>query len=197
MSDQVRRELTTTEYVILGLLSSAPQTGYTIIHTLEMADSGWSASSGSIYPALRRLERLGVIQGDIEVTHATRLRKVYAITALGESALDSWLRSVPRVDLSNHDIPLIKFLFAERRLSRAEVLRWLDDYEHCMDAFEGTHRAWHSAQFGVSSVHQQLLLEATMMQWKMQRDWIQLARQRLLAAEPVSESEGEPEALAV
>ena len=193
MSDQIRRELTTTEYVILGLLSTAPQTGYTIIHTLEMTDSGWSASSGSIYPALRRLERLGVIQGDLEVMHTTRLRKVYKITDRGESVLDSWLRSVPRVDLSNHDIPLIKFLFAERRLSRDEVLRWLDDYEHCMDAFEGTHRAWHSAQFGVSSVHQQLLLQATMMQWQMQRDWIQLARQRLL----VSESEGEPEAMAV
>ena len=47
MINEVKRELTTTEYIILGLINSAPQTGYGIIGTLENLTSRWSASAGS------------------------------------------------------------------------------------------------------------------------------------------------------
>jgi len=196
MIDEIKRNLTTMEYVILGLLSAAPQTGYALISTMEMTDGRWSASSGSIYPALKRLERQGVIEGHVEAVYTTRPRKVYRITALGDALLDSWVKTTQGVDLNDREIPLIKFLFAEQRMSRDEVLQWLDNYEQCMDAYEFAHEAWQNAQFTVSSVHQQLLVQATVMEWKMQREWIRVARERLLAEKAAPTTAHLPERLA-
>jgi DNA-binding PadR family transcriptional regulator len=57
------RELTTLEYVVIGLIGYEPQSGYSIVSYFEDRDSSWSASPGSIYPMLKRLEKLGVIDG--------------------------------------------------------------------------------------------------------------------------------------
>src|SRR5512143_1092027 len=91
--DEIKRELTSTEYIILGLINNAPQTGYGIIGTLETVANRWSASSGVIYPALKRLERQGLIAGTVEMVHEARGRKVYQITPDGLDALDGWLRT--------------------------------------------------------------------------------------------------------
>src|SRR5678816_3153215 len=131
-----RRELTTTEFIILGLLSAGPQTGYTTMQTLGDHTAGWSASAGSIYPALRRLERRGLIDGTVETVH-TRTRRTYRITSIGEAMLDTWLRSpfTNEEMLNQREVPLIKFLFAEQRLSRRDILEWLDAYERQMQWF--------------------------------------------------------------
>ncbi len=84
-----KHELTTTEFIILGLLSTGPQTGYTIIQTLGDHANGWRTSAGSIYPALRRLEQRGIIEGTVEAVH-TRLRRTYRITTDGEAVLDAY-----------------------------------------------------------------------------------------------------------
>src|SRR5258708_39344196 len=148
-SEASQRDLTTMEYVILGLLSAAPQSGYTLIHTMEMTESRWRVSSGAIYPALKRLEHRGLIAGEIAPSDNIRQRKVYHVTGGGEAQLNTWV-SITSVDLNDREIPLIKFLFAEQRMSREQVLQWLDSYEQCMNAYEFTHQAWHKSQFTVS-----------------------------------------------
>jgi DNA-binding PadR family transcriptional regulator len=181
MMDELRRELTTMEYVILGLLSREPQTGYAIIQALDNTTQYWRASSGAVYPALRRLEKSGVIQGSVEAIRTMRPRKRYRLTSLGESLLDVWL-TAPLTDeelWDQREIPLIKFLFAEQRLSTIEVLVWLDTYERQLNAYHEIHRYWLTAQLSVSSIHQQLLVQATQMELDKQHDWIRLARQRL------------------
>ena len=185
--DEIRRELTTTEYIILGLINNAPQTGYGIIGTLETIASRWSASSGAIYPALKRLERQGLISGTVEMVHEARGRKVYQITPDGLDALDSWLRTPVDANeiIGERDMALVKFLFAEKRLTREEVLAWLDAYERSAEIYNATHSLWHQAMMSVASVHQQLVEEATQMELNMQRSWIQLARERLGAAAEV------------
>lgn len=183
------RELTTTEFVILGLLSTGPQTGYTIMQTLGNRSGSWSGSAGSIYPALKRLEHQGIIDGTIESVH-TRLRRTYRITPVGEAMLDVWLTSPLTNDeiLNQREIPLIKFLFAEQRLSREDILNWLDSYEKQMQMYSKLHRFWNTAQLSVSSTHQQLLLEATDMELEMQQGWVQRAREHLNAEQPALET---------
>lgn len=181
MTTEMKRELTTTEYIILGLINSAPQTGYGIIGTLENVTSRWSASAGAIYPALKRLERQGLIEGTVEMVHEVRGRKVYRITPAGETLLDNWLRSplAPNDILGERETALIKFLFAEQRLPREEVLAWLDTYEEGAATYDATHSLWQKAMLNVASLHQQLVVEATQMELNMQRSWIQRARERL------------------
>jgi PadR family transcriptional regulator AphA len=179
----LERELTTLEHIVLGLVGEEPQSGYSIISTLETGVHRWSASPGSIYPILKRLEKLGCIEGELEIIYETRPRKMYRLTALGEEILNGWLRApLPWSEvLDGRDIVLIKFLFMEKHLTREEVLAWLDEYERITVEYDAPRRTFHEALISGSSLHQQLIHEVTLMELNMQRTWIQMARRRLQA----------------
>lgn len=181
MNGEMTRELTVLEYTILGLLSTGPQTGYSVIGALEKSAHSTSASSGAVYPALKRLERHGIIEGELEAIYETRPRKVYRLTSIGERLLDEWLRApLSQTEvLEERGIVLSKFLFAEKRLARAEVIEWLNAYEKATDTYDATRRIFFDMTMSVSSPHQQLILEATRMELDMQRAWIKVARRRL------------------
>jgi DNA-binding PadR family transcriptional regulator len=181
MASELERELTTLEHIVLGLIGEGPQSGYSIISTLETGVHRWSASPGSIYPILKRMEKLGCIAGVLEIVHETRPRKMYTLTPLGEELLDAWLRApLPWNEvLDERDVVLIKFLFMEKRLTRAEVLAWLDEYERLTEQYDAPRRMFHEALMSGSSLHQQLIHEVTLMELNMQRTWIQVARRRL------------------
>jgi len=183
MTHDLERELTTLEYIVLGLIGESPQSGYSIISTLEIGIHRWSASPGSIYPILKRLEKLGCIMGELEIVYETRPRKIYRLTSLGEEALDNWLRRTLEWNevLDERDVVLLKFLFMEKRLSKAEVLAWLDMYEELTESYQGPRRTFYAALISESSLHQQLIHEMTIMELNMQRTWIQMARRRLEA----------------
>jgi DNA-binding PadR family transcriptional regulator len=183
MASELERELTTMEHIVLGLVGEEPQSGYSIISTLETGVHRWSASPGSIYPILKRLEKLGCIEGELEIIYETRPRKMYHLTAWGEEILNSWLRApLPWSEvLDGRDIVLIKFLFMEKHLTREEVLAWLDEYERVTVEYDAPRRTFHEALISGSSLHQQLIHEVTLMELNMQRTWIQMARRRLRA----------------
>lgn len=184
MPPDLERDFTPLEYIVLGLISIEPQSGYSIISTLETGVSRWSASPGSIYPILKRLEKQALIEGELEIVYETRPRKMYRLTPSGGSALDDWLRGPLRWSevLEERDIVLIKFLFMEKRLPRADVLAWLDAYESLTDSYDAQQRVFYEVLMTGSSLHQQLIHEITLMELNMQRTWIQLARRRLESA---------------
>ncbi len=69
------------ELAILGLLREQPRHGYELRR--QLADFGfWSVSFGSLYPALRRLERKGLI----EAAGTSGRRKSYEVTEAGRDA---------------------------------------------------------------------------------------------------------------
>ncbi|ODU18732.1 MAG: PadR family transcriptional regulator, partial [Pseudonocardia sp. SCN 72-51] len=81
------------ELAILGLLNEASMHGYELRKQIGLRLGGFRAFSyGSLYPALRRLTRAGLIVEDVdqpvpETTSGTwsrRSRKVYRITAEGK-----------------------------------------------------------------------------------------------------------------
>jgi DNA-binding PadR family transcriptional regulator len=183
MNAKLSRELTTLEYFILGILSIVPQSGYSVIGALESGVHRWSASPGAIYPALKRLEQQEIISGSLEIQHETRPRKIYSLTAFGEDLLDNWLRAPlsSHEVMEEHDIVLLKFLFLEKRMTRAEVLAWLDAYEQSIETYDATRRIVADMFMAISSIHQQLSYEAILMELDMQRRWIGLARARLQA----------------
>ncbi len=184
MGDDRGRDLTTLEYVVLGLISTGPQSGYSIITAFDdEVYRRWSASPGSIYPMLKRLEKRNIITGELEVVHETRPRKMYMLTPTGETLLDEWLEAAPtKFDVTEErDITLLKFLFAEKRLSREDVLVWLDAYELATHEYEYLFRTQRNPESSDWSPHQQLVVEAMIMEINMQRTWIQVARNRLLA----------------
>ena len=86
------------ELAILGLLREAPVHGYELRKQLNVRLGGFRLFSyGSLYPALRRLTRAGLIVEDPEqpepepVSWSRRSRRVYRITAEGKERLDELL----------------------------------------------------------------------------------------------------------
>ena len=79
------------ELALLGLLREAPVHGYELRKQLVLRLGGLRAYSyGSLYPALRRLTRAGLIVEE-SGSAAKRARKVYRITAEGKERFDEML----------------------------------------------------------------------------------------------------------
>jgi DNA-binding PadR family transcriptional regulator len=113
---------TNLEYALLGLLHGQPLSGYDLRKVFATTAMGnYSSSPGAIYPALKRLETRGLIDGEIDDAREMRPRKVFAPSDEGKAVFRDWLQE----DVEAEDV--------ERRL---EVLmlrlafHWiLDDLE--------------------------------------------------------------------
>jgi PadR family transcriptional regulator PadR len=78
----------TLHMLILKTLALEPMHGYGIGGRLEQISKGvFQVNGGSLFPALRRLERDGLIAGSWRVTENNRRAKYYALTAQGRSRL--------------------------------------------------------------------------------------------------------------
>ena len=78
----------TLDMLILKTLALEPMHGYGIGIRLEQVSKGvFRVNAGSLFPALRRLERDGLISGDWQVTENNRRAKYYALTTRGRAEL--------------------------------------------------------------------------------------------------------------
>jgi DNA-binding PadR family transcriptional regulator len=189
--NMVKRDLTTLEYIVLGLVSLQPQSGYSITSFFEDGAYTWSASPGSIYPMLKRLEDGGMILGELEMEHETRPRKVYTLTETGGNRLDEWLTETPgmRPFYGEREIAMLRFQFMERRLPHERIMRWINDF---IDAVNYASRVEQVYTEPIKkameddpttfSLHSQLLMEAYIMEINTLRTWLELARTRLQLA---------------
>jgi len=84
-----------TKFVILGLLSEEPLTGYEIKKIVDTRFGFfWSESFGQIYPELKRLEGEGLIIGNellANENQSGKASKKYKITEIGRGDLRKWL----------------------------------------------------------------------------------------------------------
>lgn len=73
---------------LLLLLAERPMYGYEIIKKLEKKFSGyWKPKTGTIYPALEKLEKNKSVTSKVEFRDKTPDRKHYAITDKGQSEI--------------------------------------------------------------------------------------------------------------
>ena len=78
----------TLDMLILKALALEPMHGWGIGLRLEQISKGvFNVNGGSLFPALRRLERDGLIKGEWRVTENNRRAKYYGLTARGRAQL--------------------------------------------------------------------------------------------------------------
>jgi PadR family transcriptional regulator, regulatory protein PadR len=78
----------TLHMLILKTLALEPMHGYGIGVRLEQISKGvFQVNAGSLFPALRRLERSGLIAGDWRATENNRRAKYYTLTPAGRATL--------------------------------------------------------------------------------------------------------------
>jgi PadR family transcriptional regulator PadR len=73
--------------LLLAVLETGPQHGYAVIEALRTSSDGaLDLPTGTVYPALHRLERAGLIASDWEIVGGRR-RRAYHLTPSGHAAL--------------------------------------------------------------------------------------------------------------
>ena len=85
------------DLLILKTLSLAPMHGWGINQRVQQISKGvLEVNQGSLYPALQRLEKAGLVTSDWDTTDNNRRARYYRLTATGQRALgdevENWLR---------------------------------------------------------------------------------------------------------
>ena len=79
----------TLDLLVLTTLSRGPQHGYGIAaHIQSISDDMLRVEEGSLYPALHRMEHLGWVRADWQITENNRRARLYRLTAAGRKRLD-------------------------------------------------------------------------------------------------------------
>lgn len=114
-------------FVILGLLSETPLTGYDLKKKIAASSVfHWSGNSNQIYKSLLDLSNDGLVT--VEVQHQTSKppRKVYSLTENGVDALTAWLTSDAELPQFQNSL-LLRLMWADR-LEPAALTRLLTAY---------------------------------------------------------------------
>jgi len=85
------------DLLILKTLSLAPMHGWGISQRVQQISNGvLEVNQGSLYPALQRLEKDGLVTSDWDTTDNNRRARYYRLTTTGRRALgvelESWRR---------------------------------------------------------------------------------------------------------
>lgn len=83
--------MTELEGAILALLGTdGPMTAYAVRKVfLDSPSSFWSGSAGAIYPALKRMEKAGLVQSE-DATRGHRAASALSLTPEGRAAAHAW-----------------------------------------------------------------------------------------------------------
>ncbi len=98
------------DYVLLGLLSHEPMTGYEMKKRLDSSlRFFWGGSFGSIYPTLNQLEKEGKVTKE-DASSNGREKISYSITEKGKESLKEWLQKPVEKDELRYET-LLKLFF--------------------------------------------------------------------------------------
>ena len=95
------------DLLVLKTLSLAPLHGWGISQRVQQISDGvLEVNQGSLYPALQRLEKEGLITSRWETTENNRRARYYELTGAGRRALgdevESWRRFAAALELVLH-----------------------------------------------------------------------------------------------
>lgn len=119
--------ITELKLLILGLLAREPRSAYSLGRALsEMPASGFSGSPGAIYPAVRAMERDGLLRRKMNPNTSTRGRP-YLVTEAGLRVLRDWLEApIDGWDLvRSPGTILLRFSFLKKKPARTRFKRQL------------------------------------------------------------------------
>lgn len=82
------------DLLVMKTLSLGPMHGWGISQRVQLVSKGvLEVNQGSLYPALQRLEKQGLITSDWGTTESNRRARYYRLTAAGRRALGTELES--------------------------------------------------------------------------------------------------------
>lgn len=105
--------LTPTSFLVLGMVRLGVSSGYAIKKAADSSTQNfWPISLALVYPELARLEGGGLLRRRSD-PQGGRERSAYTITARGERALGTWLRSPKVAPVQIRDEAMLKLFLAD------------------------------------------------------------------------------------
>ena len=122
-------QLPATAYVVLGLVSIRPMTGYELAAYAERSIGNFFPLTRShIYSELGRLGRLGLLEATEIAQENAPAKRVYEITPGGSDELRRWLGNAVMKEERSRSLFLVRIFFGDRTSpERLAVL--LDEFE--------------------------------------------------------------------
>ena len=163
------RKLTTTSYVVLGLVAAGePITSYEMKRRVARSiGCFWHFPHSQLYAEPARLVGLGLLDEDVE--QAGRKRRRYRITPAGRQSLSAWLAEPTNEPTEIRDLGMLKLFFGDQarqgdlvalaaEQQRAHQRRH-QDYAELHAAVLDTATAWELATLEVGMRYEQMAAE--------------------------------------
>jgi len=119
-------------YALLGLLHGKPSSGYDLRKIFSSTSMRtYSDSPGAIYPALKRLQKQGLIVGKVEEGSGLRRRQIFRISARGIAELKKWITApvTPEDVAAGASLVMLRFAFSETVAGPSATLALLRSLE--------------------------------------------------------------------
>jgi DNA-binding PadR family transcriptional regulator len=131
----------------------------------------FSDSPGSIYPALRRLERRGLVTAT-SGSKTLRPKQVYHLTNAGRAELRHWVGlAVTRAEVIGRDGVMLRFVFVEQMLGTAATLSFLRELERVLEAYIPELQAYYDTSAVAMPPGARLALKGGIDQYRSQLLW--------------------------
>ena len=103
-----------SRYVVLGMLSLGPMSGYEIKKRIEGSTSNfWSERYGQLYPTLKQLVEDGLTVSQTEKQEGKPERYIYTLTEKGWASLRHWLTEPTEHPVQRNEL-LLKLFFGRQ-----------------------------------------------------------------------------------
>jgi DNA-binding PadR family transcriptional regulator len=123
------QELPATAYVVLGLVSIRPMTGYELIGYAERSIGNFFPLTRShIYAELERLGRMGMLEATEIAQDYAPTKRVYEITPAGRDELQHWLEGTTMTEGRSRNLFLVRIFFGDHT-SPERLAALLDEFE--------------------------------------------------------------------
>ena len=122
-------ELPATAYVVLGLVSIRPMTGYELTGYAERSIGNFFPLTRShIYSELERLGRLGLLEAAEIAQENAPTKRVHEITPAGSDQLQRWLEGTVMSEGRSRNLFLVRIFFGDRTTPE-RLAALLDEHE--------------------------------------------------------------------
>lgn len=120
---------TLLDYAILGLIQNQPLSGYAILKLFkETALGNYSSSPGTIYPALKRLQKYELVKKEVQDKNG---KPYFEITSKGVLILKNWLlKPIEKTEVvKKTDELLLRFGFMEALVDKKQRIIFLTTFQ--------------------------------------------------------------------
>ena len=171
--------ITTLDFAILGLLSQSPRSGYAIRKEFETTALGnYSSSPGTIYPAIHKLKKLGLMA---QASDESENKRLLHVTAAGKKMFKDWLiQPVSEADIAKDShILILKFAFMDHLAAPADKLVFLQSFIQHTANYLSYLKSYHQQASNAMPLHGRLAFEYGIASFETQLKWAKSALKQL------------------